>query len=673
MPLRMETNRKAGTKRRIRRIWGRVPAWLPQYLLEKCRGQIKAEFQLSEAERLVLYKRKAETPSVWAERHRVLRMSSIPGRWKHIFTPYLASLMDAARFPGIETVILCKAPQTAGSETGFNLLGHAADHAPGPAMIVFPDKETAKDNARDRIQPMFEDSPRLRQHLTGAANDETSIRLNLRHMSIFLGWSGSVSRLGNKPIRTLILDELDKYQDSKKEASSEDLAEQRTKTWRGRRLILKISTPTTESGAIWRAFSEEAGARFDWWVVCPDCGTLQLMEFDNIRWPEDERDPEFVLQNNLARYKCDHCPALWDDNARDLAVRRGQWVERQSGLEIFTHLKTHTLSKIGFHIPAWLSHFVSLSEVAHAFLRWNKSKKLNDLKNFMNQIKAEPWKEQFAQREDDLILALCDTRPRGLLPVPEEHAEDQRRRPPIAALLASVDTQGRYFCYAIRAFAYGPSEESWLVQAGTVPDFEDLVTLFWKSGYKDGNGREYRVRGVIIDAMGNRTKQVYEFCVRHRGRIVPYQGVDRLSVPIQHSPLEYFPDEKGNKIKIPGGLLLHRVNTKFFKDDLAARLSIAPDDPGAFHLHSNEKKELNEYAKEMCAEVWSDEDRAWINPHGRPNHFWDCEVMLQALAYQLGVRNWKIPEISENKAAGPPMPLRGRPLSAGERLAAIRR
>ena len=28
-------------------------------------------------------------------------------------------------------------------------------------------------------------------------------------------------------------------------------------------------------------------AVFEFWAVCPDCGTDQLMEFENIRWPED--------------------------------------------------------------------------------------------------------------------------------------------------------------------------------------------------------------------------------------------------------------------------------------------------------------------------------------------------------------------------------------------------
>ncbi|MDL2275161.1 phage terminase large subunit family protein [Desulfosarcina sp. OttesenSCG-928-G10] len=653
----------------------KIPLWLPSWLVEKCGGKIRATFRFSAGERMVMHKRRPETPSTWAERHRVLRMSSIPGKWRHTFTPYIAPLMDAARFPGIETIILCKVPQSAGSEAGFNLLGHAVDHAPGPAMVVFPDKDTAKDNARDRLLPMFEDSPRLRRHLTGAANDETSIRINLRHMAIFLGWSGSVSRLGNRPIRTLILDELDKYQDSRKEARSEDLAEKRTTTWRGRRLVVKISTPTVETGPIWKAFSEEAHARFDWWVTCPACGGFQLMAFDNIRWPETERDPEVVLRDTLSWYQCAHCEARWTEAMRDMAVRKGQWVERESGLELFTHLKTHRQSKLGFHIPAWISHFVSFSEIAAAFLRWEKTKKLNDLKNFMNQYKAEPWQERFAEREEDAILALCDTRPRGVVPVPEEHSESGRQRPPVAALLAAIDTQGKYFRYVIRAFAYGPSEESWLIQCGSLGDFEDIVTVLWKSVYLDGNGRELRVRNTIIDAMGNRTKKVYEFCVAHRGRIVPYQGVDRLSEPIKLSPQEYFPDDRGNKIKIPGGLLLHRVHTKFFKDDLAARLSIAPDDPGAFHLHANDRGELVEYARELCAEVWSDEEQAWINPHQRPNHYWDCEVMLQALAWQLRISKWKIPsDAAKPKTVGLPSSprVRGQRMTPGERIAAVR-
>ena len=661
--------------RNLRVIRGGVPAWMPAELVDRCGGRIKCRFQFSLAEKLVLRKRKPESPSVWATRHRVLRMSSIPGRWKHIFTPYLESLMDAFRYPGVEVGIICKSPQTAGSEAGLNLLGHAADHFPGPALVVYPDRDTAREISKDRLLPMFEDSPRLRRHLTGSVGDESSIRINLKHMPIYLGWSGSVSRLGSKPIRFLVLDEVDKYAHSTKEANSDALAEKRTITWDGRRrLILKISTPTVENGPIWIAFTEEAHARFDWYVVCPHCGQAQIMIFDNIRWPEDVRDPELVLKDRLALYHCEHCPARWDDSDRNLAVRGGQWVEQGTKLELFTHLDLHKPVKVGFHIPAWLSYFVSMSEIAHAFLKWKKNGRLADLKNFMNQYKAEPWTEIRAERKEDAILALCDERPRGVVPGPVNGI------PRVAALVAGIDTQAAYFRYVIRGYGYGSNEESWLIQVGSAPTFAALDELLWKSVYYDSEGNEYRVKAAVIDAMGapGRTKAVYAWCAKYR-RAMAYQGKQRLDSIVAYSPIEFFPDSRGHKIKIPGGVLLRRVDTTFFKSDMSEKLSIAPGDPGTFWLHSNTVDRrltgesggiLNEYAREMCAEVFDPETLTWENPRGRPNHYWDCEVMALVAAWELKLKNRKAPSSDPSPAVvNKPHPV-PRPVSSGERLAA---
>ncbi len=613
--------------------------WLPSSLRKALQNDYT--FNFSSAERIVMRRQKYLTPSVWAERRRVVRMSSLPGRWQNLFTPYLVGIMDAARHPGVQTVILCKTPQTGGSEAGLNILGQMIEMSPGPAMIVFPDELTAKENSKDRILPMLEDSPRLRNYLSGSVDDASSIRINLKHMPIYLGWSGSVSRLGNKPIRILILDELDKYQNPRKETSSEALAEKRTITWKSRRFIFKISTPTIEEGAIWRAFTTEAHARFDYHVLCPACGTAQQMFFKNIQWPKDEDDAEKVLSERLAWYLCGHCKAQWTDADRDVATRKGYWVERSSGLELFAHLHQHKPSKIGFHLPAWYSYFVSLSEVAWSHLKCEKSGRMEDIKEFFNQYCAEPWHEELMKRSEDVILALCDDRPRGIVPGFINNI------PRISCLLASVDTQGAdeqkgYFHYVIRAFGYGDDEESWLVQTGIAPSFSALNTLLWKNVYRDADGNEYKVAHCIIDAMGLRTKEVYKWAIKHRGRVFPWQGVRSLSQPYNISPQEFYPDTTGRKVKIEGGLNLWRCDTTFFKSDLSSKLSIASDDPGAFHLHSNgfgKKGELSQYAKEMCVEVWDDTKNAWINPKGKANHAWDCEVMVLALAYILGVRN----------------------------------
>lgn len=665
---------------RRRTISCSMPDWMPKALVERIGGRVRATVSFSEAERSVLRKRKSERPGVWTERNRWVRSSSIPGRWQHIFTPYLPSLMDALRFPGVEMGIACKAPQTALTEAAINILGHSADHAPGPAMVVYADKDTAKDIMKDRILPMFEDSKRLRRHLTGAVGDESTIRINLRHMPIFLAWAGSVSRLGSRPIRLMILDEVDKYPESRKEASAEALAEKRTITWRGRRLVFKLSTPTTEQGPIWVAFTEEAHARFDWHVVCPHCGEHQIMTFDNIRWPEGVTDPETVLKDHLAVYQCAHCPKTWDDTDRDLAVRAGQWVERASGLELFAHLEMHRPGKIGFHIPSWLSYFVSLSEVAHSFLKWKKSGRLKDLKDFMNQHKAEPWVEQYAQREEDAILSLCDERPMGLVPGPINTA------PRVAALIAGIDTQASYFRYVIRAFGYGEDEESWLVQCGTAPTFAALDELIWKKIYYDGAGNEYKVKAAVIDAMGapGRTKQVYAWCAKRR-RAMAYQGKQSQATPVAYSAIEFFPDTKGSKVKIPGGLFLRRVDTTFFKSDLAEKLTVSPGDPGTFWLHSDTYRRssgavhtgiLKDYAREMCAEVFNPEKLVWENPKQRPNHFWDCEVMCLVGAWELKLRH-KRPPNGPKKTKQSTLPKQTPPPvrsgNIGERLAALHR
>jgi phage terminase large subunit GpA-like protein len=279
-------------------------------------------------------------------------------------------------------------------------------------------------------------------------------------------------------------------------------------------------------------------------------------------------------------------------------------------------------------------------------------------------------------------LALCDDRPRGKVPGPVNGV------PRVAALVAGVDTQADYFRYVIRAFGFGELEESWLVQCGTVQNFVALEDLLRKSVYEDSQGNQYRVRAAVIDAMGKpgRTKQVYSWAAR-RPWVMAYQGKQSLQgAPVAYSPIEFFPDVKGVKVKIPGGLLLRRVDTTFFKNDLAEKLTIAPGDPGCFRLHSNviQRKDgvdhedvLLDYAREMCAEAYNPETLTWENPKQRPNHFWDCEVMCLVGAWELGLRNKRPPAAAGvGKSAGrqgPPIPPRAMDMSVGDMIANARR
>lgn len=596
-------------------------------------------------------------------------------------TPYAVGVMDAAFFPSVQMESIMKCPQSAGTEAVHNCIGYTIDRAPGPVLYVFPDETTARENAQERIIPMLRDSPRLREYLTGTSDDIGSVRIKLAHLIIHMAWSGSAVRLGNKPIRYLVLDELDKYQGSKREAPAEALAEKRVITWGKRAITWKLSTPTVVDGPIHKAFAQSE-ARFRYHTVCPYCGCELLMDFEHIRWPDACVDPVSLKSHSLGWYECPHCASpddpehgRWTDADRDLAVRNGLWREETSGLELHEHLEQYRPISVGFHIPAWISPFVSLSEIAAKALEYQLNPTLELLKDLQNNYKAEPWEAQYETRSEDAILALRDDRPRGAVPGPlptrKPGGEAQER---VAAVLAAVDTQLRYFRYSIRAFGYGEEAESWLIQEGVAPTLNALDELFWRSEYLDALERPFKVRAVIIDAMGDpqRTAQVYAWAARNRGRVFPAQGVHAPATPVAYAPQEYFPGLKGERVKIPGGILLHKVDTTMFKGVLASKLAIAPGDPGAFHLHAGDG--LLAYAREMCAEVWNPEKNLWDNPKGRPNHAFDCEYLLWALHWMLGIAKKKRPGASRPAAKVlPPKPFPRPAGSVADRLAAFSR
>ncbi|NLC70298.1 MAG: hypothetical protein GX751_02935, partial [Desulfuromonadaceae bacterium] len=519
----------------------RIPStapWLPLSVRERLRAEkrLRFAFAFSAAERKILRKPKPIRVSEWSEKHRVLTLSSLPGPWSNAVTPYLAGIMDAAAFASVETVIVCKGPQTGVSEAAHNFIGHAIDTAPGPVLYVYPDETTSRENSRDRVRPMIESSPCLNDYLTGIQDDKTIMRINLRHMPVYFAWATSASRLANKPIRYLIEDELDKYPETSgsREASPMALAEKRTITYRGRRKIWKISTPTVENGPIWQALQQEAQIVFDYQVHCPACGAAQIMTSKGIVWPQEEKNSETVKAQGMGRYRCPHCQADWDDAIRDRAVSAGSWISRDNGLGLEFELQARRPLSIGFHLPAWLSHFVALSEVAAARMKAKRDKIA--ARDYCNNFKAEPWVDFQTERQETRILLLRDERPSGL--VPRE----------AAVLTLAADTQKRGFWYEVRAWGYGLDLDSWQIRHGFVETFDALARIAEADRYLDAGGNAHMVEMALIDSGGgegedaetSRTVQVYDFCRLHP-LFLPVKGQQRQNRPYKVGYLDTYP------------------------------------------------------------------------------------------------------------------------------------
>ncbi len=638
--------------------------WMPPGLVEPTKIRVR----FSKAERDVWRRRRRIPASDWTERHITVVSGPYEGsRWRNEVTPYLTGIMDASMHASTREVYICASPQTGKSMAVNNCIGCASDQAPGPAMFCYPDELTAKENTRDRILPMYRRSPRLRGYLTGRDDDEGILRVNLKHMPIYLAWARSASRLANKSIRYVVGDEIDKYPETAgaREAGPIDLLRKRKIAYRYNYKLWLTSTPTVESGPIWVAITQEAEFVFEYWVRCPECHERVLMHFDRteprggIRWPEGERDPRRIESQDLARYQCDHCGALWDDHQRDRAVKAGEWrtrldsEAREAGerpKSLRTVLEKDRPHRIGFHLPSWISPFVGLSQVAADFRRSLHDK--NKLKDFQNGHKAEPWIPYEQERPEEQILALRDDRPRGVVPGNNV----------VAALTAGVDTQDDGFWYEIRAWSWGPELTSWQVRQGfvekvtydreglSIDGFQVLSKILWEDVYPDPDGKEYGVELALQDAMGHRTAEVYEYARLNRGRLFATQGSPRQRAPINYSNQEFYP---GSKKPIPGGVQLCQFNTTFWKNKLASKLEIDRSDPGAWLYHAETDED---WARQMCSEV-PDEKGVWVQLGNRPNHGWDCSVLNLVAAEILGIRNWS--REAEPKQPAPPPPADG--------------
>ncbi len=614
------------------------PAWLPAELRGK--GKIVHTFRFTKGERHVFRKRKKIKPSEWAEKHRVLTMSTLPGLWRNDVTTYLAGIMDASFHPAVQTVVICKTPQTGGTESILNCIGYAIDRDPGPVLFVFPDRLTAKENAQERIIPMIESSPRLRSYMTGYDDDAASLRIKLKHMPIYLAWASSPARLGNKPIRYVIEDETDKYllRASRKEASPEALAAKRTITYRWNKKIWKISTPTIESGPIWQALTVEAQVIFDYWVKCSLCGELQLMRFskETFKWPGDERDPGRIESNDLAWYECECCRGRWNDTLRNRAVRAGQWRSRltdeqikagEKSMGLFEYLDKYWPKTIGFHLPSWLSYFVSLSEIAAAFLKGQKS--LEAFKDFRNGYEALPWRHIITSPTEEKILkARCDVKPQT---VPDD----------AIILTFGADVQKHGFWFAVRAWASVMT--SWLIHYGFVATWEDIENILYNTAYPiTGSDRSMRIMRACVDTGGGSkyenttmTEETYFWLIKNRGRGgVALWGTKGASNPLPcmlrlGEGLTSTPNGK----KLPGGLRIISVDTQKAKDQFHYRLGLAAEGlPGGAYLHSETGAD---YAAQINAEVKEIDPKGreiWTNPHGRPNHLLDADLLSCACA-----------------------------------------
>jgi phage terminase large subunit GpA-like protein len=561
------------------------------------------------------------TVSQWADRYRYLNpvTSAEPGRWKTSRTPYLKGVMDAFTDPFVEEITVIAASQVGKTEAMFNMLGFIIDQDPGPTLVVLPRENDAKSVSCNRVLPMIEGSYTLREHLPRLSDDITRLEYHLDRMILYFAGSNSPADLASRPIRYLFLDEIDKYPKfSGREADPIKLASERQKTFWNRKTI-KVSTPTTRDGYIFREYEKSDRSRY--YVPCPHCGKYQVLLFGQIKWPKKEKSTERIKNERLAWYECFHCNKRIKDYQKNRILTRGKWVPEDAELDDDGTISGDIVKSThrGFWINSLYSPWLSWSDIAAEFI---KSKDYIELlMNFVNSWLAEVWEEKIEETTIDKIRSLSRDYDEGSVP------DD------VIVLTAGVDVQKDHFYYIIRGWGY--YEESWLIRADRVEYWEDVVDALFKTEYRKLSSNETLPVYMSCVDSGYRTDEVYRFCRQWSDKTKAIKGQEEITGGRFYRASKIDINSRTGSV-IRGGLVLWNLNVSQYKDKINRLVTMR--DPCKWHIFSNPKEDyLAQFTSEhkilvrnrntgRAKEVWRKKKDAVAN------HYLDAEVYAVAAA-----------------------------------------
>jgi phage terminase large subunit GpA-like protein len=322
------------------------------------------------------------TVSQWADKHRMLsgRASAEPGRYRTARTPYMREIMDRLS-PGdvMQRIVFMKAAQVGATEAGNNWIGFAIHQAPGPMLAVQPTVELAKRNSRQRIDPLIDESPDLRERVKPArSRDAGNTMLSKEFAGGILIMTGANSAVGlrSTPARYIFLDEVDAYPASAdEEGDPVTLAEARSLTFAHRRKVFLVSTPTIRGlSRIEREYEASDQRRF--FVPCPHCYQFQWLKFDRLRWQKGK--PE------TAEYHCEGCNQPIGEHHKTAMLDAGEWRATAVAADPTT---------VGYHLSALYSPigWLSWERIVRS---WEAAQGSDEaIKAFRNTILGETWVE----------------------------------------------------------------------------------------------------------------------------------------------------------------------------------------------------------------------------------------------------------------------------------------
>ncbi len=569
------------------------------------------------------------TVSQWAEAKRVLSTdeSSIPGRWKNDLTRYLVDPMDAMGHRGVSKVTLMCCSQAGKSECVRNALGYWADLDPGPTIWVMPTEGGVKEAIDVRLKPMLQNS--IPWVISGARHSLSHRMLRLNTMTIYPGWSGSPSSLATRPIRYAIYDETDKgAAHVGDEGGTVELIGARLRTFKGRRKMVLLSTPTTRHGIIARHYYGTEDQR-DFRLHCPHCEGLMPLSMALVRWPKGAKASQ-IERERLAWIECPLCHKSVTEEQRLAAIPRGRYVSTL-GLDEGSYS-----SEVAYRFGALVNPWADIHTLAAKWLKCQGN--IEALTEFVNQELGEAFEEVNKHEKIEVLTG------------PNKRYEVPRWA---SALVAGADSQQASFYFVVAAVGRG--NRLHILNYGEVFSEAELVSHTLDSVFELEGRPDVQLAPALlaIDSGGStmhetgysHTQAVYDFCSRDPSLRIPIKGRAKWGPEtkiIEQRPI----DPSKSKTHVP--VVLRLLHTQLLKDLLdsvrkqglfSVYAPTIPDEHRAFNAHMQSEHKVIVREKGIVREMWKP-----VSSH-TPNHFFDA--VIYSLAGGMMAAANTLPELGE--------------------------
>jgi len=624
--------------------------------------------------------------SEWAERRRVLdaRTSARSGPWRNAQMPHAVGIMDAICSPEVRTVTMCASTQGAKTEVLINAIGYFNEQSPGPGMLVYPTRDMCSDILKTRIRPALAMLVATEQETidaggqtvderleVGASGDDgTAFFVSLSRMNLWATGSNAHAALTSRPIKILIMDEVQHF-----DADAPGLASERTRSFPDYKNIA-AGNPDTVEGYLWQRYLQSDRRTYQ--VPCPHCGQYQELLFSKLKWDGKLGATQEQVKASI-RYECHGCGAEISPGEKPAMLARGVWVP--DGMEAARHTgelggeggRLGPRDHAGFKWSQLISPFVPWWKVAWEFIHDQKG---NPSPTWINSVLGEPFsppgqhlrwetvKKHFAA----IAVGGYET---GVVPAEA------------VCLTAGIDVGDRHLWVAVRAWSPG-AKKSWLIHCDRLDaPCEDKAACLaalsevrrWEfplaadhPARKAAGDRGMGIWQALLDTGdGDRTDELYGWCLTPcPGGCVLIAGKGRSELgPLSHREAEVYKDaatkEKSDRITLP----LFWVSNLYFKNQLAghlrqralgeSRINAAEEVVGenvdrwywpaweddswqqVYAQHVTNEKLIAAKTKEGVKLRWV------LRREGLPNHLWDADCYAAAAGKIAGVERAAVP------------------------------